>query len=421
MQVRVGLDFVLAGEQYRLELPVADARTLRRECGQPDRAPARARRRAGAAADDDAGVQVAGGRTIRLFKREFPTGWGTWDVEASLKPEVSATVGGSAPDAGGDGSPAPAAGAPAAEAPSPATSVSVNQGPDGAQISAQHQGLIRDWLAHDLDAVTDQFELRGDRNGVHFTAGVRTATQHFGPFDVQFGFDAIRLERDEDGRGPYRFHAPQLNATVTMPVQGLPGVSANVELAIAWTPPWQRIGQWIARQFAGEAAATGVGAGTTAAAGSGAGTAATAGEGAVTAAELAEAGVATGAAVPVAAAVGAVVVSLAWIGGVLYTVAQAAEEGRQDGLKTWYVREFAVQFGDSLFGNYGQHVHGADAVPGAQEMAGRGRADARRAVHDLGEADRARLRSYGRTAVVRAMARQIADRVGSDISYDDVR
>jgi hypothetical protein len=96
----------------------------------------------------------------------------------------------------------------------------------------------------------------------------------------------------------------------------------------------------------------------------------------------------------------------------MWTMANAAEEGRREGLMTWYLQEYAVQFGDTLFHVYGQHAQGERSVPGAAEAAGQGRNDARAAVRHLDPELRASLLRQPRIVVMRAVADLLAEQIG---------
>ncbi len=418
---RVDVEFTHRGEQYRLRVPVADARALCGECAERlqhpdagaggDRAapssgrgareaerPA-ARGGAGRAAGDglpDVEYEVSHGYEQDFTPPAVPTPFGPIQGEATLR--VGGTVG--PPEREGRGGHPP---------PGRVTVEGTDSGGGEQSLSVEGEGVLRRMIDHDLAGFADHFEISHDHEGLHFSAGMISPEAQVGPLTFQFGIDVVHYDPGASGHPPMSLMSPSATCTVELSPRVLAAIGlearahASLEIEVRWHPNWAAIWRALSARFGpyfatlgGEAAA-----------------------GAVTGGELAAAGVTTGAAVPVAVGVGAALAGLVFVGGVMWSMARAAEEGRRQGLATWYIHEYAVQFGDTLFHTFGQHVHGAEHVRGAARLAAEGRSDARDAVRNLTPEQRQQLLAHGRTAVVREVADQLAREL--DVPFDSSR
>lgn len=282
----------------------------------------------------------------------------------------------------------------------------------GATLSIEGEGLLRRLLNLDFETFADHFQIERDREGLHFNAGIQTAEYEIGPWHFQFEFDVIRVDPATPGAAGYRFTLLSPAVTVLMPLQadllralGISAIlNAEIELEVRWLPDWIALFNELLTRYGHVILQSGAGT-------AGAGAAAT--TGGLTTAELSGAGIATTTTgVAIAAGLGAALAGFVFVGGVMWTMANAAEEGHREGLMTWYVQEYAVQFGDTLFHVYGQHAQGERSVPGAAEAAGQGRNDARAAVRRLDPELRASLLRQPRIVVMRAVADLLAEQIG---------
>ena len=418
---RVDVELTHRGEQYRLRVPVADARALCGEIAQRlerggasersaarEGTPARPGARGGEPRDGggdglpDVEYEVSHGYERDFTPPAVPTPFGPIQAEATLR--VGGTVG--PPEREGRGGHPP---------PGRITIEGTESTGEGGgreqSLSVEGEGVLRRMIDHDLAGFADHFEISHDHEGLHFSAGMISPEAEVGPLTFQFGIDVVHYDPGATGHPPMSLMSPSATCTVELSPRVLAAIGlearaqASLEIEVRWHPNWPAIWRAISARFGpylatlgGEAAAG------TAAAGGG---------------ELAAAGVTTGAAVPLAVGVGAALAGLVWVGGVMWSMARAAEEGRRQGLATWYIHEYAVQFGDTLFQTFGQHVHDAERVPGAARLAGEGRREAREAVSRLTPEQRQQLRAHGRVAVVREVADRLAREL--DVPFDSYR
>ncbi len=423
----VDVSFAHRGETYHLLLPVADARTL---CGEvltavetpaatttadaprtadvpvsappPHPAPAPRTTPAPPAAADRPVVEleVSHGREREFPLPTAPTPFGPIGAEGKLR--IAVDVGPPAAEGHGHGGPPP----PGRISIETADSTSASGAPESS-ITVEGEGVLRRLIDRDLMGIADHFEISRDHDGLHFSAGIVLPEGELGPLHWQFGFDVVHYDPGSATHPAMSILSPaatvsvELNPTLLSMIGLDVSAHATLEIELRWYPDWPAVWRALSAEFApyfsglaGEGAVVGGGAVVEGAAGLGT--------------------VGTGAAVGIG--LGAALLGAVFVGGVMWSMAEAAEEGRREGLATWYIHEYAVQFGDALFHTRGEHVHQADSVPGASELAAEGRSDARAAVGRLSPELRAALIAQGRVAVVRGVADLLAEQM--DVFYN---
>lgn len=320
------------------------------------------------------GTEVAGGAVVAQWESPALTlgRWGEVQFEFTAYGSAHHTVGGG--EGSGDGS-----GDGGSE---PTSSVHVHHGTGGTSVEAE--GILREYIGSEVPELADSFEFQRTPEGWKFAAGVKHEPWRFGPIDLAFGINVLEVSQE---RGEVDFHIATMTGEAQTDVIDTPVGRVRIKAKATLRPNWVNIGRTLFTRLAGPSAGAGATAGT----------------------------VAIGVAIPV-------VVSAVWMGTVIYACMEAAEEGRRQGIATWYVTEYAHTFAASVLGvpARGSRATPGSVLPGAYAEISRseqaGCEDAIEAAGRLSAEDRATLRQSDYETIYNAAGEEVARRLDTSFT-----